>query len=237
MKDFFKARPFAKIGLLVIPLLLFTLAMEKYFPKNAPDGYESFIVAFEFANTPEQIHMLLNGLDSKTIRKINIGNYIDFGFMLTYSLFLFLFFKKGIGIFGKKWLAAGMVISGLILCADFAENLCLLKVTSIYSFNINDSELVPVLKLLHLFTWIKWLGLAIIFALYSIKLLGRKIVSNIGGIVLMSPILLSFWALTMDPMGISRFTLSIFLGFLILVFYSFSFKQGTKKAARFLTAI
>jgi len=221
MNTYFKTHPFGKIGLLGIPLLIFMILMELFFPKTNPDGYQSFIVAFEFAETPEQIHLLFNGFTAETFRNINIGNYIDFGFMVTYTLFLVLFFKNAAKTFDKKWLLTGIPLSVIVLFADVMENIYLLQITGMYSPEVADAALIPVLNKLHIFTWIKWGGLAVIFALFSVKSMGRRILAHIEGIVFIIPFLFIFWALSNDPMGISRFTLSIALAFFLLLFYCF----------------
>lgn len=224
MKNFFKNRLFSKNGLLAVPLLVLMVLMRLYFPKIAPEGFQSFIAAFEFAKTPEQIHILFNGFTATDFRNADIGNYLDFGFMLIYSLFLFQFFKIATKYFGKKWLVAGIPLTIVVLFADISENICLLQITSIYTPEINATELLPLLQMLHIITWIKWGGLAIIFALFSIKLMGKNILSSIESIVFIGPAILSFWAITNDPVGISNFVLSVNLAFFLLILYSFRFK-------------
>jgi hypothetical protein len=225
MKKYFKTHPFAGIGMFAIPMLLYTISMEIFYPKTNPEGFQSFIIAFEFAKTPEQIHQLFNGFTAEIFRNINIGNYIDFGFMATYSMFLVLFFQKAAKIFNKKWLLLGIPLSVIVLLADIMENIFLLKITGIYSPAVASSELTAILQKLHIATWIKWGGLSVIFALFSIKSLGKKILSHIEGVTFVIPVLFSFWAISNDPMGVSRFTLSIFLAFLLLLFYCFWYKD------------
>ena len=238
MKDYFKTRPFARIGILAIPLLVFMILMDIYFPKTNPEGYQSFIVAFEFAETPGQIHQLFNGFTPGTFRDINIGNYIDFGFMTTYTLFLVLFFKNAAKIFNKKWLLTGIPLSIIVLLADVVENVYLLQITDLYLPFVSDAELETLLNKLHIVTWVKWGGLALIFALYSVKSMGKQIVAHIEGVVFIIPLLLSFWALSNDPMGISRFTLSIALAFFLLLFYCFWHKiKKIEKLKKSLTGL
>lgn len=229
MKHYFKTHPFAKIGIIAIPLLLFMILMEIFFPKTHPEEIQSFIIAFEFANTPEQIHQLFNGFTAETFRNIEIGNYIDFGFMVTYTLFLALFFYNAAKTFNKKWLLTGIPLSIIVLFADVMENVYLLQITGIYTPSVTDAALISVLNKLHLVTWIKWGGLAVIFALFSVRSMGRRIIAHVEGIVFIIPLLFSFWALSNDPMGISRFTLSIALAFFLLLLYCFWHKSKNKK--------
>ncbi len=231
MKNYLKNHPFAIIGLMAIPMLIFTVIMEMFFPKMNNNEYQSFIIAFEFASTPEQIHQLFEGFSTDTFRNIDTGNYIDFGFMLTYTLFLVLFFHKAAKTFNKMWLLTGIPFSLIVLLADVAENIFLLKITGIYTPEIADSELIPLLSKLHFFTWIKWGGLALIFAIFSFRSMGKKILKHIEGVVFIIPLLFSFWAMSNDPMGVSRFTLSIALSFFLLLFYCFWHKA--KKIEKF----
>ena len=116
---YFKKHPFAITGLFAIPLLVFIGLMGDYFPLKTPEGYQSFIVAFEFAQTIQDINVLFSSLSEIEIQKIDIGNYIDFGFMLTYSLFLISLFKKASKEFNKKWLAAGILLAVIALFSHF----------------------------------------------------------------------------------------------------------------------
>lgn len=224
MKTYFKTHPFAKIALLAIPMFLLMIIMEIFFPKTNPEGYQSFIVAFEFAKTPEQIHSLFNGYTAETFRNIDIGNYFDFGFMITYNLFLSVFFYKAAKTFKKDWLMAGIPFSVTVLIADFIENIYLLQITGMYSPAISDAALIPVLNKLHVVTWIKWGGLAVIFTIFSVKSMGPRILSHIEGVVFIIPFVFSFWAFSNEPMGVTRFTLSIALAFFLLLFYCFWYK-------------
>jgi len=224
MEDYFNTHPFAKIGILAVPLVIFMILMEIFFPKLHHEEYHSFITAFEFARTPADLHTLFNGFTDETFRNVDIGNYIDFGFMITYTLFLVLFFRKADKTFEKKWLLTGIPFALIVLLADVVENILLLQITGIYTPELTDSELIPTLSKLHFVTWIKWGGLALIFALFSIRSMGKNIVKHIEGVAFIIPVLLIFRAISNDPMGVSRFTLSIVLAFFLLLFYCFWFK-------------
>lgn len=235
MKEYFSIHPFAKIGLLSVPMIVFILIMETFFPKITPEGYQSFIVAFEFVKTPEQLHALFKGFTPEVYSRIDKGNTYDFGFMLCYSLFLFLFFRKARMVFKQKWLLIGSILSVVIFLADFSENISLLQLTRVYTPDIENNRLIPVLNRLHVFTWIKWSGLAISFALFSRQMIGKRILLNIEGVAMILPVIFGFWALTGSAEGISKFTLSITLAFALLIVYCFHFKP-TKKAAENPTA-
>jgi len=171
---YFKTYPFAKIGLLAIPLLAFIFLMDNYFPKTAPAGFQSFIIAFEFAQTPADIFLLFKNISPQTIINIDLGNYFDFGFMLTYSIFLGLMFRKATLIFKKKWLLIGIPLTIIILGSDVVENIFLLEITKIYSLHINELVLLPLLQKLHFITWLKWGTLSLAFLLFAVELFKRS---------------------------------------------------------------
>ena len=226
---FFKNRPYSKIGLLAIPILFFTIFMGTYFPKVAQEGFKSFILAFEFAQTPAETNSLFMNLSDETIKNINSGIYIDYGFMVVYSLFLVLFFIKSAQISNAKWLLGGIPLTVVIFFGDFFENIFLLKITHIYSSGLNKTMLESILQDLHIITWIKWEGLAIAFLMISIYLFKGKWLSKIGAIICIFPFVLSFIALNNSPFILSIFTLSITVGFGVLIFYSFLFHISIDK--------
>ncbi len=222
-KGYFETYPIAKAGFFAFPLLIFIILMESYYPIVAPDGYKSFIIAFEFANTPEQIHTLLSGLSSATLDRIDLGNYIDFGFMLTYVLFLIIFIRATSKAFSRNWLLLGIPVCIIILFADFYENILLFQITDIYSPTVTNDELNSILQQLHPMTWIKWGGLSVVFAVISITFLEKKLRSTIEGWVCAVPFLISFFAFSDNPIIISWFTLSIFIVFFVLILFSFTY--------------
>ncbi len=228
---FLENRPLALLGLFGVPLLIFTILMEMLFPVNAPEGYKSFIVAFEFTKTPEQLYNLFNGYTPKTLSRIDSGNTIDFGFMMTYSMFLILFFWKAVKIFHQKWPFWGILLTVIVFFADVSENVFLLRITNLYSYELQGEQLTTALRMLHIVTWIKWGGLAVIFALFSVKTMGKRALSTFEGVIFIFPLLMSFWALTGDPTGISNFTLSIIVAFALLIFYSIRFRSPENETA------
>ncbi|MGM0621827.1 MAG: hypothetical protein ACQETJ_12325 [Bacteroidota bacterium] len=225
MKNYFKTHPYAKAGLLAIPIILLMVAMENFFPDFSPDGFPNFIVAFEFANTLQDLNLLLSSLSPMEMEKIDKGNYIDFGFMITYCLFLFLFFRKAYKIHGSRFLLAGIPLSIVILAADFYENIFLLKITDIYTKNGIITELQQVLNQLQIVTWIKWEGLALAFFLLFFIFIRGKNLSKIAAVFCLLPLIqgILFWV---SPVfTITGFTLSVFGAFSVLFVYSFAFSQ------------
>lgn len=223
--EFFKIRPFAKIGLIAIPMLIFTILMNKYSPQTSPAGYKSFILAFEFAQTPEQTNTLFANMPDETFKIMDTGIYIDFGFMIVYSLFFALFLYKSAGIAKMKWLLAGIPLSIVIFFGDFFENIFLLKISNIYHSGLNMTSVASLLWKLHLITWLKWGGLSIAFLMVSVYLFRGKWLSKIAAPVCLSPLILGLFALNNSPAFVSIFTQSVFASFAVLIFYSFLFRN------------
>lgn len=229
MKKYFNTYPYAKIGLLAVPLTVLTVLMEFYFPEFKPEGYPNFIVAFEFAKSLKDLNLLFSLLAPVEIEKIDIGNYIDFGYMVVYSLFLFLFFRKSWKIHQFRFLLSGIPLSMLILAADFYENILLLEITDIYAKKGIVAEMQQVLYQLQITTWIKWGGLALAFFLLFFVFIRGKILSKIVAVFCLLPIIEMILLWTTSMFSVSDFTLSVFAVFTVLVVYSFAFKKKIKK--------
>ena len=229
MKKYFKSHPYAKIGLLVIPLVLLTALMNNYFPKFKSEVYPNFIVAFEFAKSLKELNLLLSPLAPTEIEKIDTGNYIDFAFMVAYCLFLILFFRKTYNIHGHRFLLAGIPLSILILAADFYENILLLEITDTYSKSGIVAGLQLILDQLQIVTWIKWRGLAVAFFLLFFTLIKGKILSKIVAVFCLLPIIEVILLCTTSLFSVSDFTLSVFAVFTVIFVYSFAFKKKIKK--------
>ena len=225
MKKYFNKHPFAPTGLFIFPILVLVFFMEFYLPSDAPEGYKSFIVAFEFAKTPLEIQTLFTGLSSETIKNIDKANYIDFGFMLAYSLFLGLIFKKAAKVFKKRWLFLGIFLSAFIFLADFTENIFLLNITKIYLSGSEIEILISILKILHLVTWLKWGGLAMAFVLFFFGMKKNTGLAKFTGAALLLPFPLAFWALTHNPVAETWFVFSVFGAFAALFVFAFAFKK------------
>lgn len=223
MKNYFSKYPFAQTGLFILPILTLVICMEFYLPSDPPEGYKSFIVAFEFAKTPAEIRTLFEGLSPQTIDNIDKANYIDFGFMLAYSLFLGLMFKKAASVFNRRWLLWGVLLSVVIFLADFTENILLLNITKIYQQQTELQILAPVLANLHLVTWLKWGGLAVAFVLFFFGMKKDTGLAKFTGGALLLPFPLAFWALSHNPVAETWFVFSVFgafAGMFVLAFWT-----------------
>ncbi|HKI87716.1 MAG TPA: hypothetical protein VKA38_01730 [Draconibacterium sp.] len=229
MKNYFQTHPFWKIGVLIIPLVLFIFLMGRFFPKEAPEGFSSYIVAFEFAKTPADLQQLLGNLPKKAIHKIDVGNLLDFGFMATYTALLILSFLRFSKEFSKKWLKLGVVLAIIILLGDFTENIFLLRLTDNFLTSAPEETIVSNLSRLHIFTWIKWGTLAVAFFLLYTIFYRKKWYIEIVGVTVIFPLLFLIATPKHTPQILTVFTNSIFLCFAVLMVYLFVYQKKVHK--------
>ena len=208
---------------LVKILIIFLLLMNSYFPQIPANGYSSFIVAFEFAQTPAEVRSLFQNLTPDEIKRIDTGNYLDFGFMFAYSILIGFIFAKSARIFRRKWLYFGVVLSAVILLSDLAENVYLLKLSNSFLTN-NYSIHVNLLNNLHLFTWLKWGTLAFVFFIFYEVLIRLNWFYKIFGLLCLIPLLFLLFCGDLTPEKISLFTGSIFGGFIVLSVFGLTYR-------------
>lgn len=225
MKKYFQTHPLAKTGFLGIPLLFFVILMGTYFPKHAPEGFQSFIIAFEFTKTSQNLFDLFKNLSDSEIHKINIGNFLDYGFMFTYTALLIISFWKFSILLKKKILQFGILLPILVFIFDFSENIFLLRLSENVVNADEQSMIINNLFYLNLFTWSKWITLALIFfILYSVYS-KQNMIYKILGIIFLFPLIFAIVASKRTPESLSIFTSSIFLAFALLIVYLFIFRK------------
>jgi|GEM_PF-6451583 len=93
MNHHFVERPLMKTGILGLLLIPFVIVMMRLGPTTYPEGYTSAILAFEFVSDQVELSDVLTDIvaDSEAHADLDQTNYIDFGFMMLYGIFLFLF--------------------------------------------------------------------------------------------------------------------------------------------------
>jgi len=201
--------------------------MEFFFPVGKFSGYGSFILAFEFAENIQDIHLLLQTFSIEDIQNIDKGNYFDFGFMATYSTLLGYLYYKSAKIFNKKWLLLGIPLAIIIFSSDFIENIILLKITNIYVTNLNESIMDSLLAKLHVITWVKWGGLAFTFFIFYEVLYRLHWFYKITGPICLLPFLYIIITGEFSAKEITFFALSIAASFIVLIVFGLSYKKGS----------
>lgn len=218
--------PFAKIGVFALLLLPFLYLLNEFSPPldKVPSGFSSAILAFEFVSNPQELKEVLGPLTAKEISDLDKLNYVDFGFMLLYSSLLYLFIKKCFNLFGQSIIKFFLLLPPIILLGDLLENLELLRLSEFYRLQMTD-ELLPHIRRLGFFTWIKWSLLALCFSGFSLILYDKgKLAKSISLLFLIPIILLMLYFFRGETIYLDQFATSIFLMFLILVIFCFTFK-------------
>ena len=138
-----------------------------------PDGFSTPILAFEFVETEQEVIDLFGSdpaVRAELVRRFDLGNWVDFLYMLLYAGLLFLFAVQLVrvnasteqGRSGRFLYYIPAFLAVVIFAGDLLENIQLLRITA----NL-DGEYGRQLTLLPIFTWIKWGGLAIYFLLLT----------------------------------------------------------------------
>ena len=212
------------IGIAVILVSLLSLIV---FPQSSPgeiEGFSTPIVAFEFAQTVEEINTLFGPASSPEradmVRHMNQGNYLDYLYMLLYSGFLFSFALLAVKQSGQKWVYAGAVLAVLALIGDALENVQLLTITA----NLQSGDFADALMRLHWFTWLKWGSLAVYFLVMASWFWenGRfgRIIATLGILTF----LLALVSFIQRGEVTEFFTLTVALMFLLIIIFCFMTK-------------
>jgi hypothetical protein len=159
------------IGVLAI---LLAIALQALFPRAMgplPPGLYTPVLALEIARSPAEIETMFGhaGSDQRAqwVGEVDRGNQVDFAFIVVYVAFLIACaraFERARE--SRMRLAIGLAL--LAGCADAAENVCLLSITSRLGSDYSEP-----LSALIVATWVKWLALAACLALFSPAPLAR----------------------------------------------------------------
>lgn len=138
-------------------------------PTGGSGGYSAKILHFEFAKTYSDIAVLFSSLSPDEFKGLKIVNYIDYGFMVIYSAFLGWFSFRASQHFKFKPLLLGVPLAFTVCLLDGLENWKLLEMMDLWTKNDVSSEaFTNPLFWLGVFTWPKWLGIALILFLIAI---------------------------------------------------------------------
>ncbi len=227
-------RSYRKIGFLGLVLLLFgtTIMVVSPPPSKQSGAHSSQILSFEFVDSPEELRSFFSqlcesnppedGTECDTRKQqIDLVNYIDFGMMIVYGLFLFFFAKKLSREVDDPLLANGAFLAPLVVIFDALENVQMLLMNKA---TFDGAEHIFIC--LSLFTRLKWGLLAALIAIigYGMRDMPR---ARWLGYFLMIPAAIGLYALiTESHVAIEAWTGLIFLAFLLLVIFCFIYKSG-----------
>lgn len=222
-------RPFVLAGIIGVVMLAFLVALIAFFPAKAnrlPDGFFSPIIAFEFVQTPQEVAAMFRAPDGTVLNGLvdtmNAINKLDFIYMVLYSMFL-LVFAVSVARHSARPLfhvAAGLAL--VVLISDFGENLQLLAITDKIETGGFEIELVR----LHILTWIKWGGIAVIFVLLFPWFIKGRAFSRLIGFIGILSFLLGVAAFLHRSVLNELFSFSVGLMFLLMVIYCLVYRRG-----------
>lgn len=229
MNKIFTKRPLVKTGIFGFLLLPFLILINEFSPSidKVPQGYSSSILAFEFASNQEELEEVLLPLTDKEKKDLDSLNYVDFGFMVIYGVFLFLFMARFGSLINSPLLSKFKWLAPLIVIFDALENAQLLSLTNSL---LNAQAIEQAILFLGIFTWLKWGLLSLVFLLIGFVMTKMNLSKWIG-YVFFIPFLLGVISFIT---GLRRlediFATSIFLAFFMLFIYCFTYKRSPQNA-------
>jgi len=229
-------KPFIKVGFLGLMVIGMSIVLIMVFPPKAPwmmEGFSTPIMAFEFVQSPSEVYKLFGLADTpdqqsmtKTmtqsmIRAMDLGNKLDYIYMVLYSSFLFFFSFVCAKDTGQKRYYAGSMMAVVILGSDIFENIQLLRITAkITSLNFERE-----LSLLHGFTWMKWGGITIVFLILAPYFLKGRMFSKLIAVTGISSFTLSVLAYFNRSALTEHMGLSVALMFIMMIAFCFIHKN------------
>ena len=152
------------LGIVLLGLAVALLIINPKPEDNLYDGFQTPILAMEFAQRPEQIQQLFSVNNATNYeQQFLLGNWIDYGFMLSYSSFLFFICWGIYRITRSNALLLSLILCLVMLTGDALENLQIFNILLHY----RSGDISAHLSWMHLFTWIKWGSIAAAFILLS----------------------------------------------------------------------
>ncbi len=228
-------KPFVKAGYLGLFVIIVSVLLLFIFPSKVPSlpkGFVTPIIAFEFVQTKAEVIKMFGSEDiilrDKLVRAMDLGNRLDYLYMCLYSIFLLMISVKCATLSQNKYYYAGAVLAMVVLAADALENIQLLAITA----NLSNGNFDSQLQLLHLFTWIKWGGIASIFLVLAHWFLKGTRFSKIIGITGILSFILGTMAYMNRSIMNEIFSLSVVLIFVMMIIYCFIYKVDSTNGFR-----
>lgn len=145
-------------------MMLLAVILTVIFPQKAVEpvaGMNGAIIAFEFAQTPDEVLGVFGREDNeardKRISKMNLGNQIDFLFMLLYSLFFFCYALLLHVRHSAAALYCVCLLTPVMLAGDVMETWSLINIANAVQQGISFDDALATLQV---WTWVKWGALA-----------------------------------------------------------------------------
>ncbi len=222
------SRPFFKSGIIGILLIITSLMLLKVFPSQAPklpDGFFTPILAFEFAVTRQEVENLFGEPQSdyrkSMVAAMDLGNRLDYVYMILYSSFLFGFSITCARISRNRRYYFAALVSVLVLIGDVMENIQLFGITR----KLAEGEFEKELQLLFYFTWLKWGGLALIFLILLPYFFSGSLTAKLIALVGLTTVVLGVFAFINRSILNEIFAISVGIMFLLTIIYALTHKH------------
>jgi len=223
-------KPFIKTGCIGLAVIAMSVVLLFVFPSKAqwmPKGFFTPIIAFEFIQSPEEVLQMFGGTDlfiqNKMVNAMDLGNHLDYMYMCLYAMFLFLFSTTCAKIAKNPYYYAGAALALAVLAGDALENIQLIGITA----NLSTGDIMSSLRLLMIYTWIKWGGIALIFLALSPWFFKGGLFSNIIGAIGIISFILAIAAFLHRSVINEIFSMSVAVMFILMIIYCFTFKDRT----------
>ncbi len=221
-------RPFVKAGYVGLLVIVMSVVLVILFPSKAsklPDGFFTPIIAFEFIETRPEVFQMFFSTDGTVhqtmVDAMDLGNQLDFIYMLLYSTFLMMFSVKCAEISSKRFYYIGAALALIVLLADAMENMQLMGITA----NLDTGNFDHYLSWLHVFTWIKWGGIAAIFLVLFFWFIKGGLFSKIIGLTGILSAAAGIAAYLNRSVINEIFSLSVAMMFIMMIIYCFVYKS------------
>jgi len=215
------------ISLIVMSIVLMIVMPHKV--RRLPDGFKTPVLAFEFAQSTKDTYGIFydeNGhISQGVVSSMDLGNILDFIYMVQYSLFLLLFCLITFRLTKKYVLFIPALLSLLALAGDVLENIQLLQITSLLESGIYEKQLFY----LHYFTWLKWASLSLIFLMIPLFIYKKGILSTFTLLLGLAIFALGAIAFFHRSVFNEFFSLSVAVMFILLIIYSYTYKNGKSR--------
>ncbi|MBT4266729.1 MAG: hypothetical protein HN580_26330 [Deltaproteobacteria bacterium] len=222
------SRPFFKSGIIGILLIISSLALLKVFPSQAPrlpDGFFTPILAFEFVNSRQEVENLFGEPQSAyraaMVTAMDLGNRLDYAYMILYSLFLFGFSITCARLTQRRRYYFAALISILVLIGDAMENVQLLGITR----KLADGGYEKELQLLFYFTWLKWGGLALIFLILVPYFFKGSLIAKLIALIGLTTVVLAILSFLNRSVLNEIYSLSVAVMFLVTIIYALTHRH------------
>ena len=221
-------RNFRTTGYLGVAVIVMSIVLLIVFPSKTAskvDGMITPVIAFEFLETPEEAYQLFGAEPSPArdamVAAMDLGNRLDFIYMILYTMFLFAFSTLAANESGMILPGVGRVLAILILLGDVLENVQLLGITGKLATGGFECEI----WYLGIFTWVKWGGIALTFLALAPYFMKGTTYARVTGLVGILVFLLGIISLVHRSFVNEIFSLSVAVMFILRIMYCFTHRS------------